>query len=49
MKIVNQDRLDPLSCEAAQSERRRKNLNLHEDFADPCTTRHGALCLNFPK
>lgn len=36
MKIINQSKLDQLSREAAQSGRRRKNLNMHEDFADPC-------------
>ena len=36
MKIINQEQLDQLSREAADSQRRRKNLNMHDDFADPC-------------
>ena len=36
MKIVDQKMLDRLSSEAAAAERLRKNLNLHDDYADPC-------------
>jgi len=36
MKIIDQSRLDRLSNEAAAAKRRRKNLNLHDDYADPC-------------
>ena len=36
MKIINQGILDGLSREAAESDRRRKNLNLHEQYDDPC-------------
>ena len=36
MKIIDQKRLDRLSKEAAEAERRRKNLNLHDDCTDPC-------------
>jgi hypothetical protein len=30
MKIINQARLDQLSCEAVESGRLRKNLNMHD-------------------
>lgn len=43
MKIINQDRLDQLSREAVASERRRKNLNMHDDYADPCQRLFNAL------
>ena len=36
MKIISHKVLDQLSLEASGSERLRKNLNLHEDYADPC-------------
>jgi cupin fold WbuC family metalloprotein len=36
VKIINQKVLDKLSLEASGSERLRKNLNLHDDYADPC-------------
>ncbi|MGK2906820.1 MAG: hypothetical protein ACSLFH_10805 [Desulfuromonadales bacterium] len=36
MKIINQLRLDQLRCEAAGSERRRKNRNMLDDYAEPC-------------
>lgn len=36
MKIINQGILDGLSKEAAESARRRKNLNLHDESGDPC-------------
>jgi cupin fold WbuC family metalloprotein len=36
VKIINQKVLDQLSLEASGSERLRKNLNLHDDYADPC-------------
>lgn len=43
MKIINQLRLDQLICEAAGSERRRKNLNMHDDYADPCQRLFNAM------
>ena len=36
MKIISHKVLDQLSLEASGSERLRKNLNLHDDYADPC-------------
>ena len=36
MKIISHKVLDQLSLEALGSERLRKNLNLHDDYADPC-------------
>lgn len=36
MKIINNKILDQLSLQALESERLRKNLNLHDDYADPC-------------
>jgi cupin fold WbuC family metalloprotein len=36
MKIISHKILDQLSLEASGSERLRKNLNLHDDYADPC-------------
>ena len=36
MKLIKQQTLDGLSRQAAQSERRRRNLNLHDDYDDPC-------------
>jgi len=43
MKIIDQKRLDRLSREAATAERRRKNLNLHDDYADPCQRLFNAM------
>lgn len=36
MKIIDNQTLDLLSRDAAASERLRKNLNLHDDYTDPC-------------
>lgn len=36
MKIITQNSLDQLSHAAVESERQRKNLNLHDDYTDPC-------------
>ena len=36
VRIVTPVDLDALSCEAGSSPRRRLNLNLHGDYADPC-------------
>ena len=36
MKIISHKVLDQLSLEASGSERLRKNLNLHDDYDDPC-------------
>lgn len=43
MKIIDQNRLDQLSREAVASERRRKNLNMHDDSADLCQRLFNAL------
>lgn len=43
MKIINQERLDQLSRAASTSERLRKNLNMHDDYADPCQRLFNAL------
>ena len=43
MKIINQDVLDQLSREAAGSARLRKNLNMHDDYADPCQRLFNAM------
>lgn len=43
MKIINQNRLDQLSKDAAASERLRKNLNMHDDYADPCQRLFNAM------
>jgi cupin fold WbuC family metalloprotein len=43
MKIINQARLDQLSREAVESDRLRKNLNLHDDYADPCQRLFNAM------
>ncbi len=43
MKIIDQKRLDRLSNEAAAAERRRQNLNLHDDYADPCQRLFNAM------
>jgi cupin fold WbuC family metalloprotein len=36
VKIISHKVLDQLSHEASGSERLRKNLNLHDDYGDPC-------------
>jgi cupin fold WbuC family metalloprotein len=36
MKIIDNELLDNLAREAAASGRKRKNLNFHDDYADPC-------------
>lgn len=36
MKIITRNVLDQLSLEAAESQRLRKNFNMHDDYADPC-------------
>jgi len=43
MKIVTQDSLDQLSRAAAESARLRKNLNLHDEYADPCQRLFNAM------
>ena len=43
MKIIDQKRLDLLSLEASATERRRKNLNMHDDYADPCQRLFNAM------
>ena len=43
MKIIDQQKLNQLSCEASTSPRRRKNLNVHDDYADPCQRLFNAL------
>ncbi len=43
MKIIDRNRLDQLSRAAAESERRRKNLNLHGDHADLCQRLFNAM------
>ena len=43
MKIINQKRLDRLSKDAAAAKRRRQNLNLHDDYADPCQRLFNAM------
>jgi cupin fold WbuC family metalloprotein len=43
MQIIDQASLDQLCRAAAQSERLRKNLNLHADYADPCQRLFNAL------
>ena len=43
MQIIDRDKLDQLSCTAAASERRRKNLNLLEDYTDPCQRLFNAM------
>lgn len=35
MKLIDTPTLDALSADAASSARRRRNLNIHEDLADP--------------
>ena len=36
MKIFDHKVLDELSRQAAESPRRRKNLNLHDNYQEPC-------------
>lgn len=43
MKIIDNKRLEQLSTEASQAERLRKNLNLHDDYADPCQRLFNAM------
>ena len=43
MKIINQSVLDQLSREAVESPRLRKNLNMHDDYADPCQRLFNAM------
>lgn len=43
MKLIDKEVLDQLSREAAESERLRKNLNLHDDYADPCQRLFNAM------
>ena len=43
MKLIKQQTLDELSRQAAQSGRRRRNLNLHDDYDDPCQRLFNAL------
>jgi cupin fold WbuC family metalloprotein len=43
MKIITKKNLDNLSCMAAGTARRRKNLNLHDDYRDPCQRLFNAL------
>jgi cupin fold WbuC family metalloprotein len=43
VKVINQHRLDQLSKDAASSQRLRKNLNMHDDFGDPCQRLFNAL------
>lgn len=43
MKIITKNTLDELTHQARQSDRRRKNLNLHDDYADPCQRLFNAL------
>jgi len=43
MKIIDHKTLDLLSREAADSKRLRKNLNLHDDYSDPCQRLFNAM------
>ncbi|MEJ2470253.1 MAG: WbuC family cupin fold metalloprotein [Desulfuromonadales bacterium] len=43
MKIIDQTRLDRLSRDAAATARRRMNLNLHDDYTDPCQRLFNAM------
>ncbi len=43
MKIINRGDLDLLSREASVSARLRKNLNLHDDYTDPCQRLFNAM------
>lgn len=43
MKIITRDVLDQLSREAAGTDRLRKNLNMHDDYADSCQRLFNAM------
>ena len=43
MKIIDRKKLDRLSKEAAAAKRLRQNLNLHDDYADPCQRLFNAM------
>lgn len=43
MKIISKSVLDQLSSEAAGSSRRRKNLNMHDAYDDPCQRLFNAM------
>lgn len=43
MKVIDQSVLDQLSLEAATSPRLRKNLNMHDDYADVCQRLFNAM------
>lgn len=43
MKIITQSVLDQLSLEASDSKRLRKNLNMHDDYADTCQRLFNAM------
>ena len=43
MKIITHNVLDQLSREAAGSDRLRKNLNMHDDYADACQRLFNAM------
>ncbi len=43
LKIIDQQTLDALSREAAGAPRLRKNLNMHDDYADPCQRLFNAM------
>ena len=43
MKIISQAVFDQLSKDAVASERQRKNLNMHDDYADPCQRLFNAM------
>jgi len=43
IKIIDTAMLDQLSLEAQAAPRRRKNLNLHDDYAEPCQRLLNAL------
>lgn len=43
MKIIDNQELDRLSLVARSSPRMRKNLNLHDDFSDPCQRLFNAM------
>lgn len=43
VKIINGQTLDDLSAVAQESDRKRKNLNLHEQYDDPCQRLFNAL------
>lgn len=43
MKLIDNKVLDQLSREAADSPRLRKNLNLHDDYTDPCQRLFNAM------